>query len=380
MSRRIQEDHKEFRDVIGGKVNDEVKKFIKNGKLVGLRPNGKKFLINIPQIDLPSFRYGRNKKNVGRGPGDVGDVVGKEPGKGKKGQPGDTPGQTIPVGVDMEYILKFLQDELELPNLKSKDSSEIFKEKIIYNGLTKTGPESLRHTRKTMRNAILRSMQTGEYNYDNPVIVPIQDDKRYRSWNIKQVPESNAAIFFARDWSGSMGEEKCNIVSDTAWWIDCWIRQFYERTESIYIGHDTRAEVCDQEKFYKHRYGGGTKCSSAFSLVQEKIENKYPINQWNIYLFYFGDGENYTSDNDKVAKILTQLQTQCNAIGIGQILHHSYWQSQSFISEIKEKMEVDPEILRFYDYKGNRSGENNQQELQMIKKFLGKPNLAKAVS
>lgn len=376
MTRRIQEDHKEFRDVIEGKVRDQIKKYIKNGKLVGLRPNGDKFLVNVPHIDPPSFRYGKNKKNWGRGPGGVGDVIGKEPGgdKGKKGKPGDIPGDTMPVGVDLKYVLQFLKEELQLPNLKPKDSSEIFREKTIYNGLRKTGPESLRHTRKTMRNAMVRMMQTDEYDEKNPIIVPIQDDKRYRSWNIKQLPESNAVIFFARDWSGSMDDEKCDIVSNTSWWLDCWIKQFYERTETVYIGHDTRAEVCDQEKFYKHRYGGGTMCSSAFKLIKEKIKIKYPIDQWNIYVFYFSDGENYDSDNEKVAKMLTSLQTKCNAIGIGQILHYSFMGGgRSFIEEISTKMSVDPNVLRFFDYKAERS--QSDQEIQMIKKFLSTNNI-----
>ena len=155
MSRRIQEDHKEFRDVISGKVNKHIKKFIKNGKLIGWRPQGGRFVVNVPQIDLPTFRYGRNKTGVGRGPGEPGDKVGQDPGKGKKkGQPGDIPGDTIPVGVDLKDIIEDLKYELELPNLQPKDCTDVFKEKFVYNGITKNGPESLRHTKRTMKNIL----------------------------------------------------------------------------------------------------------------------------------------------------------------------------------------------------------------------------------
>lgn len=370
MSRRIQEDHKEFRDVVAGKVGEQVNKFIKNGKLIGWRPQGGRFIINVPQIDLPTFRYGKNKTGVGRGPGEPGDKVGQDPQKGKdKGKPGDTPGDTIPVGIDLKDIVDYLKCELELPNLQPKDCTDVFKEKLVYNGIRKNGPESLRHTKRTMKNAMMRLIQTGEYDPENPIIIPISDDKRYRSWNVKKIPQSNAAIFFARDWSGSMDDQKCNAVINTAWWIDVWIRQFYERTETIYIGHDTRAQEVDQETFYKMRYGGGTKCSSALELIKERITYKFQPNQWNIYVFYFSDGENWMEDNSKSVDLIKELMPSTNLIGIGQILYHSYSaQENSFLQTIQNGVEVDDNILRLFNY--TKYGED--QELQMIKKFLGK--------
>jgi len=372
MSRRIEEDNKEFRDVVAGKVDDQIKKFIKNGQLVGWRPKGGKFIINIPQIDLPTFRYGRNKKGWGRGPGDIGDVVGRDPQKGNKpGEPGDTPGETVPVGIDLETIIQFLQGELELPNLEPKDCSEVFKEEIIYNGIRKTGPESLRHTRRTMKNTMIRMIQTGEYDPEEPILIPIQEDKRYRSWNTKQIPESNAVIFYARDWSGSMDDKKCDIVINTAWWIDCWIRQFYKRTESVYIGHDTEAVEVDKEKFYKMRYGGGTMCSSAFELIKSNLEFRFPVNQWNIYIFYFSDGENWTSDNEKSIEIIKDLEGKANMIGIGEILHGDW--GESFAKTLRSKMpQVDKDKIRLYELKATGDQPAAGQELQMIKHFLGK--------
>ena len=44
--------------------------------------------------------------------------------------------------------------------------------------------------------------------------------------------------------------------------------------------------------------GGGTTCSSALKLIQSQFENRFPPNTWNIYLFYFTDGENWDGDNE----------------------------------------------------------------------------------
>jgi uncharacterized sporulation protein YeaH/YhbH (DUF444 family) len=383
MSRRIQEDHKEFRDVVAGNVDAQVKKFIKNGKLVGWRPKGGKFVINLPRIDLPDFRYGRDSKGWARGEGKEGDVVGKDPkkGKGKKGEAGTDPGDTMPVGIDLKFILDAMKDELELPNLQPKSESNIYEERFVYNGIRKTGPESLRHNRRTMKQAMLRMIQTGEYSDKNPVIVPIQEDKRYKSWNVKKYPKSNAAIFFARDWSGSMDDRKCEIVMNTCFWIDQWIRQFYKRTESIYIGHDTEAKEIDQENFYKQRYGGGTMCSSAFTLIKEKMEFSFSPKEWNIYVFYFSDGENYDSDNAKAVDLLKDLQKDANLFGYGQIL--SWAEDTSLLHKIKEEF-GDKENVRWYDYKrggeedhpdsNHGTGDNSSPEFEIIKKFLGKKN------
>ena len=381
MSRRIQEDNKEFRDLIGGKLDQEIRKYVKSGKLVVQRPGkGGKFVINVPMIDLPTIRFGRNKTGWGRGEGEIGDVIDKDPQGSNKA--GTDHADTMPVGVDIQTLLDLLQEELELPNIQPKDAEEIFKEHLVYNGIKKVGPESLRHNKRTMRNAMLRMMQMSEYDYDDPVIVPIQDDKRYRSWNITKTPDNNALIFFARDWSGSMDRVKCDIVMNTSWWLEQWIKRYYETVKTIYIGHDTEAQEVDQEKFYKERYGGGTQCSSAFELILEKIKYQFPPHSWNIYVFYFTDGENYEDDNDNCLAMIEELQRNANMIGIGQILYADYFGMPSFLEHVQSG-NIDPEIVRAYDYKSKGSpyasdGEvDMSQVMSMLKRFLGKGKASK---
>ena len=75
--RRIREDHSEYRDLIKDKVKSRVRDHIKTGRKV--KRHGDDFVVvDIPVIDLPSFRHGRdeNDTSIGNGPVDVGDVVG----------------------------------------------------------------------------------------------------------------------------------------------------------------------------------------------------------------------------------------------------------------------------------------------------------------
>ena len=126
-----------------------------------------------------------------------------------------------------------------------------------------------------------------------------------------------------------MDQNKCDIVSDMAWWIDLWIRKFYDRVERMYVWHDTEAEEVDEKKFYRYRYGGGTKCSSVLRLASKIIENRYHPSKWNIYFFYFTDGENWGGDNELFNNIIQNEfnSNVANMFGITQVLPWSYQNS-----------------------------------------------------
>jgi uncharacterized sporulation protein YeaH/YhbH (DUF444 family) len=296
MPRKIEEDHKDFRDVVSGRIRKALKKFVKSGSIFKNRGKNGKVSISIPRIDIPHIVYGENNSGVGRGNAKPGDVIGKDDpkGQGKGKQAGQDEAEGIMINLDMEEVLKFMQDELSLPNLKPKEQECIDEVKIKYNNISLIGPESLRHTRRTMLQALKRLCSTGEIHkrhivpgFKDPVslITPINSDKRYRQYKEVKSPSSNALIIYARDGSGSMDQSKCDIVSDMAWWLDTWIRRFYKRTERMFIWHDVAAQEVSEDKFYKYRFGGGTLCSSALKLASKQFENRFPPNKWNIISF-----------------------------------------------------------------------------------------------
>ena len=333
-----------------------MKKWISNGSIFRTRGDGKKIQVNIPRIDIPHIVYGEQGDGVGRGKGKKGDVIGSDDPQGQGNQAGQDQQEGIMVDIDLDEILKFLQDELQLPDLKPKPNNVFEETKIKYNDISRTGPESLRHPRRTWLQALRRSSASGEINelhevpgFAQPIklIRPINADKRYRQYKEIKVPASNAVIFFARDGSGSMDQIKCDIVSDMAWWIDIWIRKFYKRVERMYVWHDTQAQEVDEKTFYNYRYGGGTNCSSAFKLISKQLENRYPADMWNVYVFYFTDGENWDDDN---AKLVETIQKQfgenvVNFVGITQVLSYAYENSvKQFIDGKLDKKELGKHI------------------------------------
>ena len=336
MTKRVHEDHKYFEDVVGGRTRKKLNKLVKSSKHVRLKPNGDRVITRIKGIEQPFFAHGDNGEGVGRGPGEKGKVVGYDPpdGQGQGSEAGDGEEDGILVSVDLKEFLKLIGETWKLPNMKPKPA-EVFEEvKKRYNDITRTGPESLRHTRRTMLEAVKRLASNGQLDQEQIVpgsevpvklITPINSDRRYRQYTEEHIPSSNAAIFFARDCSGSVSDMHCDIISDTCWWLDCWIRQFYKKTERSYWVHDARAVEVDSENFYKTRQMGGTKISPVFEAMADQIEHRFPPWKWNIYVFYFTDGENWGEDNDHLAEVIHKRFSAdiVNLIGVTEVCPYS---------------------------------------------------------
>ncbi len=301
--------------------------------------------------------------------------------------------------MSLDYFLDELQEELKLPNLKPKPTQTFEDEKIKYNDISLTGPESLRHNRRTILQALKRQAASNDLDKlhyipgsTDPVriIKPTNSDRRYRQYKKIKIPSSNAVIMFGRDGSISMDEEKCEIVSDVAWWIDVWIRRFYEKVERCYFWHDTVAQEVDEEKFYKYRYGGGTQCSSCLKLMAKQFENRFPPDRWNVYCFYFTDGENQWNDNPVFNESLIKdfPPEVCNLFGVTQVLCYNY--SSSLKESVDKEIERMPNVRTvsigtekpidyssdaFWDSNKLSEDERNEAIKQAIKDLLSEPNV-----
>jgi len=322
----IEQDNSRFRQIVRGKIRRNLRRYMSKGELIGRK--GKDLVsIPVPQVDLPRFTFGKlGSGGVGQGDGDPGDPLGPpQPGDGT-GEAGDTPGEHIlEVDVTLDELAQMLADELELPRIEPKGKENIESEVSRYTDIRRVGPESLRHFKRTYREALKRQIASGLYDPDDPVIIPIRDDKRYRAFERKPIPESNAVIIYMMDVSGSMGDFEKRLVRLTAFWIDTWLKSNYNKVERRYIVHDATANEVDEHAFYHLRQSGGTIISSALRLCHQLIENHYTPSDWNIYLFQFSDGENWDSDNIKALNLLREhLLPVSNLYCYGQVNEYRY--------------------------------------------------------
>ncbi len=336
MVQKIEKDHQRFRQIVKGKIRKDLRKFLTHGELLG--KEGKHLIsIPVPGIELPYFRYGdNNDSGVGQGDGQPGQPV-KGNGSGNRG--GEDPGRHIlEVDVTLDELAEILGEELRLPRIEPKGRHNITAVKDRYSSVRQTGPESLRHFKRTFRRALRRMIMTGTYDPDNPIIVFERGDKVYRSWKPVRKPQSNAVIVYMMDVSGSMGHEQKELVRLEAFWIDAWLRKNYDGIESRYIVHDVYAKEVDRETFFHLREDGGTKISSAFKACKELLERHYDPNEWNIYLFHFSDGDNSSeSDSREACRLLREnLLPRSNQFGYCQVA--SAYGSGNFIDVLRDQM------------------------------------------
>ncbi len=366
MSLKIGQDHARFRHIVRGRIRKNLRKYITKGELIG-RKGKDRVSIPVPHIDIPRFRFSdQSKGGVGQGEGDPGDPLGQgppQPGSGKAGQgEGD---HVLEVDVSIDELAEILGEELELPDIEPKGESNINQTHDRYTGIRRVGPESLRHFKRTYREALKRQIITGTFNPDDPVVIPTPADKHFRSWKTTNEPVANAVIIYMMDVSGSMGDEQKEIVRIESFWIDTWLTKQYKGLESRFIIHDSVAREVDRETFFSTRESGGTMISSAYKLCNSIIETDYPVSEWNIYPFHFSDGDNWSMDDTLacVELLKNSLIPASNMFAYGQV--ESPYGSGQFIKDLKENFGDQPQLVMC-------EIPNKEAIIQSIKDFLGK--------
>ncbi len=366
MARKIEQDHQRFRQIVRGRIKKELRKYVTRGEMIGRK--GKNIVsIPLPQIEMPRFRFGpKEQGGVGQGEGEVGESLGGDDQQPGEGEAGELPGEhVLEVDVELEELAKILGEELELPNIQPRGKKSISSQKDKFTGIRRTGPESLRHFKRTFKQALKRQISMGQYDPDDPFVVPVREDRRYRSWKTTVEPESNAVIIYMMDVSGSMGQEQKEIVRIESFWIDTWLRSQYKSIESRYIVHDATAKEVDQHTFFHMRESGGTKISSAYELCNRMIEEEFPPDEWNIYPFHFSDGDNWGGDDTRRCLELLEgtLLPRSNVFCYGQV--KSAYGSGQFIKDLRGAFAENEDLIM--------SEISSRDEIyESIKAFLGK--------
>ncbi|MBI3409626.1 MAG: DUF444 family protein [Planctomycetes bacterium] len=320
MGQKIERDQQRFRKLVRGKVKSNLSKYISRGEMIGKK--GKDLVsIPLPQIDIPQFRYGqKGTGGVGQGEGDPGQPLTAPQGDGDSGA-GDQPGgHILEVDLTMEEMAQILGEELQLPRIEPRGKKNIVTTKDKYTGIRQTGPESLKHFKRTFKRALRRQIASGVYDPEKPIVVPVREDKQYRSWKEVKKPESVACIIYMMDVSGSMTDEQKEIVRIEAFWIDTWLKAHYQGIQNVYIIHDAAAHEVDEHTFYHTRESGGTKISSAYEMCDQIITKRFPPDQWNLYAFHFSDGDNWGDDSPHCVDLLNEkMLPKLNLFGYGQV-------------------------------------------------------------
>ncbi len=176
-------------------------------------------------------------------------------------------------------------------------------------------------------------------------------DKVYRILSREKDYESQAMVFFLRDYSGSMAGTVTELVATQHVLIYSWlIYQYAGQVESRFILHDTEAkEVPDFYTYYNSQVAGGTEVASAYRLVNEIVGKENLSRDYNIYVFHGTDGDDWDTGGTKALPELKEMLSYTSRVGV-TVAEHGLGTSQG--TEVARYLEASgllrekPELLR----------------------------------
>ncbi|SLM33082.1 conserved hypothetical protein [Desulfamplus magnetovallimortis] len=330
---------------------DGFKRKIRIGRIVKPVRGGREKIVVVPTTVEEKFVHdeisleeeGEGESTGGTGDGQEGDVIGEEPirpsedGEGQGEGDGEGPGQGS--GGDHEFesnayeLGKVLSEDFELPNLVDKGGKRTLV-KFNYEMTDKNrGFGQILDKKATLRRIVETNMSLGNipdpYAIDPSDFIIAPSDMIYRILSKEKSYESQALIFFLRDYSGSMGGKPTQTVVSQHVMLYSWLLyQYHKQVLTRFILHDTEArEVEDFYKYYSYKVAGGTKVVSAYRMVNEIVEKESLARDYNIYVFHGTDGDDWDTDGKEALVELEKMISYAARVGI-TVARHSYAKSK----------------------------------------------------
>lgn len=300
-------------------VKQRVREFI-TGSDVLTRSEGRTVLVPVRLLEHARFRL-RDREaetGVGQGAGEPGQVLRPaRPEAGAdddQGRGGTGEGEVrFVLELKIDDILDWLWDEMKLPELRPKQSSAVDDAELVREGWDRRGARSRLDRRRTVKEAVKRRAIQ-----EHPVAFT-DDDLRFRQLVRRQKPATNAAVIFALDVSGSMGEAERKLAKTFFFFALQGIRRQYPRVETVFLAHSVEAWEFAEAEFFQTSGTGGTMASAAFDLGIELLHSRYDPARYNGYLFYASDGENASEDHDNATAALRKLMPDLSYLGYIEI-------------------------------------------------------------
>jgi len=301
-------------EIIGKAVREKLPELLSQADVLG----GGEDTVKVPVRFMEHFRFrlraADEQTGVGQGGAKPGDKLGKagdqqQQGEGEKGAGGNGEGGfELMLEFRIDDLIEWLWEELKLPNLKTK-TGDSCDDDYVREGWNRRGARSRLDRRRSMKEAIKRRA----VDVDGPAF--INDDLRYRQLVIRKRPATKAVVFFAMDVSSSMRDRDRKLAKTFFFWVMQGLRRQYQQIEIVYVAHTVKAWEFDEAEFFQVRGSGGTVASTAFDTIVRIIDSRYDPSQYNIYLFYASDGENFRDDHDRATDSLAKITSVANCLG-----------------------------------------------------------------
>ncbi|HUS24101.1 MAG TPA: YeaH/YhbH family protein [Candidatus Binatia bacterium] len=322
-----------YKDQIRKSVND----LVARRSITDMDQGG---VVNIPVKDIsePVFHHGpggdRELVNSGNRKFNPGDRIPRPRGGGggsgggsKQGEGGENEDGFM-FSLSREEFMNLFFDDLELPHLVRNAIGDIREFKWQRAGYTPDGapcnlsvPRSLRQAmarrialggplKKELSDAEARGAPEQELERLRGRIgrIPFLDEIDLRFRHRVKVPQpiSRAVMFCLMDVSASMTEEKKDLAKRFFTLLYLFLTRKYEHVDLVFIRHTDDAQEVDEDAFFHDTQSGGTVVLSALKLMHKIMQERYPIETWNLYGAQVSDGDAFGADPEKSRAWLTE--------------------------------------------------------------------------
>ena len=324
---------------------DGFKRKIRIGRIVKPGSGGKDKIIIVPTTveekfvhdDIqPDQEQGEGEPTGGTGEGEEGDIIGEQPVRPEEGEgegsgegPGEGEGGDHELESNAYELGKVLSQDFQLPNLKDKGKKRTLA-RYVYDLTDKNrGVGQVLDKKSTLKKIVETNITLGNIpdagNIDATKFIISPQDLIYRILSREKDYESQALVFFLRDYSGSMGGKVTQAVVSQHVMLYSWLLYQYEKqVETRFILHDTEAkEVSDFYKYYSYKVAGGTKVFTAFKMVNDIVERENLARDYNIYVFHGTDGDDWDKEGKQTIAEIEKMLSYTSRVGIS-IVEHSY--------------------------------------------------------
>lgn len=343
--------------------------------------------ISIPNADIsePMFHQGRGGVRHRVHPGNdhfvendkierpQGGGGGSGSGQGDAGQDGEGQDDFV-FQISKDEYLDLLFEDLALPNLKKTEHRQLNEYKTHRAGYTANGVPANISVVRSLQNSLARRMamtagkrrELHQREEDLALLentepaqlleeerlrqeiaelrqriasVPFIDtfDLRYKNYERRPEPSSQAVMFCLMDVSGSMDQATKDIAKRFYILLYLFLSRTYKNVEVVYIRHHTQAKEVDEQEFFYSQETGGTIVSSALKLMEDVVKERYNPAQWNIYAAQASDGDNWADDSplcrELLATRLLPVVRYYSYIEITRRSHQTLWREYEVLRE-----------------------------------------------
>jgi uncharacterized protein len=268
---------------------------------------------------------GEGGSEGGSGEGEEGEVIGEQPvrqEKGGEGGAGQGDGGAHEIEANAYDLGRVLTEQFKLPNLRDKGKKRSLS-RYTYDLTDKNrGFGQVLDKKATLRRIIQTNIALKKIDLTKPIdttgLLMSPKDRVYRILSKEKDYESQAVVFFVRDYSGSMSGKPTELVVNQHVLIYSWLIFQYERqVETRFILHDTEAkEVEDFNTYYNSKVAGGTQVSAAYELVNKIVEEEGLEKDYNIYIFHGTDGDDWDTRGEKAIPELKKMLKYASRVGV----------------------------------------------------------------